>query len=77
MAKSMPRAGRPHKTPGSKRAPVKRGVTQGSARDRAKLDVDYNPLGAVNGPAGGTGRPAPKPRPPASKPLPKQGGTGS
>ena len=62
MAKKMPAAGRPAKASGSKRAPVKKGITSGSARQRASLDVPWNPLGAVNGPDGGTGKPAPKKR---------------
>lgn len=60
MAKSMPKAGRAAKANGSKPAPVKKGKLTGSARQRASLDVPWNPLGAVNGPTGGTGSPAPK-----------------
>ena len=62
MAKSMPKAGRPAKPSGSKPAPTKKGALKGSARNRAQLDVPWNPLGATNGPAGGTGSPAPKKR---------------
>jgi hypothetical protein len=61
MAKSMPRAGRPAKVSGSKPVPVRQGVTAGSVRNRAQLDVPWNPLGAINGPEnsgkGNTGRP--------------------
>jgi hypothetical protein len=60
MAKSMPKAGRAPKASGSKPAPVKKGALKGNVRNRAQLDVPWNPLGATNGPAGGTGRPAPK-----------------
>jgi len=62
MAKSMPKAGRATKASGSKPAPVKKGKVSGSARNRAQLDVPWNPLGATNGPQGGTGKPAPKKR---------------
>ena len=65
MAKSMPKAGRATKASGSKPAPVKKGKVSGSARNRAQLDVPFNPLGAVNGsdapPKGNVGR-APKKR---------------
>lgn len=39
MAKEMPRAGRPHKTPGAQPAPRTGGVTEGGGkmRDRAQL----------------------------------------
>jgi hypothetical protein len=61
VAKKMPAAGRPAKASGSKPAPVRKGLTSGSARQRASLDVPWNPLGAVNGPdrigKGNTGRP--------------------
>jgi hypothetical protein len=64
MAKKMPAAGRPAKASGSKPAPVTRGKTTGSVRNRAQLDVPYNPLGAVNGPnrsgQDGTGSPPKK-----------------
>jgi hypothetical protein len=60
--KPVPRAGRPSKASGAKAAPVKKGKLSGSARNRASLDVPWNPLGATNGPAGGTGKPAPKKR---------------
>lgn len=50
MAKSMPKAGRPAKASSSKPAPVRKGILSGSARQRASLDVPWNPLGAVNGP---------------------------
>lgn len=59
--KSFPRAGRPARASGARPAPVRKGVTSGSARSRASLDVPWNPLGAVNGPVksgkGGTGSP--------------------
>lgn len=77
MAAKMPRAGRPHKTPGSRPAPRKAGATTGTVRERAGVEGATNPLGAVNGPEGGTGN-----RPPkaagggAAKPEP-QGGAGS
>ena len=65
MAKKMPAAGRPAKASGSRPAPVKKGVTSGSARQRASLDVPWNPLGAINGPSNSgkanTGRPPRKP----------------
>lgn len=81
MAKQMPRAGRPHKTPGSKPAPRAAGLTSGSLRDRAALDEPVNPLGRVNGPnvpsQSGTGAPPPK-RKGAGKPgLGRQGHIGS
>ena len=38
----------------------RKGKTSGSVRNRAQLDVPWNPLGETNGPAGGTGRPVPK-----------------
>ena len=60
MAKKMPAAGRPARASGSKPAPTKKGKTSGSVRNRAQLDVPWNPLGAVNGPNGGTGNPPPK-----------------
>ena len=57
--RKMPAAGRPAKPGGGKPAPVKKGKTSGSVRNRAQLDVPWNPLGAVNGangaPKGGTG----------------------
>ena len=62
MARSMPKAGRATKASGAKPAPVKKGKVSGTARNRAQVDVPWNPLGAVNGPSGGTGRPAPKKR---------------
>ena len=55
--KSFPRAGRPAKPSGSKPAPVKKGKTSGSARNRAQLDVPWNPLGAVNGSVPGASTP--------------------
>ena len=59
--RKMPAAGRAPKASGSKPAPVKKGKTSGSVRNRAQLDVPWNPLGAVNGadgaPKGNTGRP--------------------
>ena len=58
--KPVPRAGRAPKASGGKPAPAKKGMTSGSVRNRAKLDVPWNPLGEVNGPNGGTGKPAPK-----------------
>lgn len=76
MAKPMPRAGRPHKTPGSKSAPRAPGLTSGSLRDRAALDEPVNPLGRVNGPEGGTGRKPPT-KVTSNPPLPNQGGAGS
>jgi len=61
MAKKMPAAGRPARASGKKPAPTKKGKTSGSVRNRAQLDVPWNPLGAVNGPEnsgkGNTGRP--------------------
>ena len=61
--RKMPAAGRPAKPSGGKPAPVKKGKTSGSVRNRAQLDVPWNPLGAVNGsdaaPKGNVGR-APK-----------------
>lgn len=77
MAKQLPRAGRPHKTPGSKPAPRKPGATSGTVRERAGIEGAYNPLGAVNGPEGGTGnRPPAKEQAAGPKPDP-QGGSGS
>lgn len=54
MAKSMPKAGRPHKTPGAQPAPRKPGVTEGGGtmRDRAGLAKP-----------GQATAPAPKPNP--------------
>ena len=64
MAKKMPAAGRPAKASGSKPAPVRKGMTSGTVRNRAQLDVAWNPLGAVNGPdnsgKGNTGTPPKK-----------------
>jgi hypothetical protein len=48
--KSFPRAGRPAKASATKPAPVRKGILSGSVRNRAQLDVPWNPLGAVNGP---------------------------
>ena len=75
--KRMPPAGRAPRTPGNKPAPVKPGMTKGSARQRASLDVPYNPLGNVNGPEGGTGSPAPKRKQRGGPSKPNQGGAGS
>ena len=47
----LPPAGRPAKASGARPAPVRKGVTSGSARQRASLDVPWNPLGVVNGPS--------------------------
>lgn len=81
MAKSMPRAGRPHRTPGSKPAPRAPGLTSGSMRDRGQVDAPCNPLGRVNGanalPKNGTGSPPPKQDGTGKLGLPNQGGTGS
>ena len=79
MAKPIPKAGRPHKTPGTKAAPVKPGVTKGTPRKGASVDVPWNPLGAVNGPDGGLGKPAPKKAAgrTVKNPGKPKGGTGS
>jgi hypothetical protein len=55
--KKMPAAGRASKASGKKAAPVKKGMTSGTARNRAKLDVPWNPLGAVNGSVPGASTP--------------------
>ena len=64
MAKKMPAAGRPARASGSKPAPVRKGMTAGSARQRAGEQVPWNPLGAVNGSVPGSPVPG---RPPAKK----------
>lgn len=57
MAKKMPAAGRPARASGKKPAPTRKGKTSGSVRNRAQLDVPWNPLGAVNGSVPGASTP--------------------
>lgn len=58
MAKKMPNAGRPAKTPGGKVPPRKPGVTGGKVRSRTGADTPRNPAGHATPPK----RPGKKPR---------------